>query len=173
MGAFPPHLQWLHFISTCLVLLFLFMGVSFSSVLLDFPTKFRPEAAAELLAVGIQFTNGPVALKSHVAEFQFWHFARSFSRVQDRQCNEQLAIYRKKVGSDPEKFLLNIKMKWAWTKFLNSCFQSLMLLGVDIPKLTWTEQESIVTAWAKLLTCLAQLAFLNMLLLGHAEKKNP
>lgn len=56
-------------------------------------------------------------------------------------------IWEKTWSSDPEKFLLNIKLKWAWTKLLNSCFQSLVLLGTDIPKLR-PEQETLGTAWA-------------------------
>lgn len=128
-SPFPPSVTV--YISVCLVLLFLFIGVPFS-VLFNLHTKFKAEAAADLLAMQIQFTNWTVVLRSHVAEFQFWCFHVIF-RVQERQCHAQKAINGRK--SDPEKFLLNVKMKWARANFLNSCFQCLLLLGVDIPKL--------------------------------------
>lgn len=147
MDVFPHYLQWLNFSTYFLVLLFLFISVSFS-VLFNLHTKFKPEAPGELLAVGIQFTNWPVVLKSSIAEF-VPHISLDLSLEYEIETMQPTAsyIWEKTWSSDPEKFLLNIKLKWAWTKFLNSCFQSLVLLGTDIPKLR-PEQETLVTAWA-------------------------
>lgn len=147
MDAFPPYLQWLHFSTYFLVLLFLFINVS-SSVLFNLDTKFKPEAPGELLAVGIQLTNWPVVLQSSIAEF-VPGISLDLSLENKIETMQPTAsyIWEKTWSSDPEKFLLNIKLKWAWTKFLNSCFQSLVLLGTDIPKLR-PEQETLVTAWA-------------------------
>lgn len=148
MGAFPSYFQWLHLISTYfMVLLFLFASVSFS-VLFSLHTKLKPEAAGERLVVGIQFTNWPVVLKSSIAEF-VPDISLDLSLEYKIETMQPTAsyIWEKTWSSDLEKFLLNIKLKWARTKFLNSCLQSLVLLGTDIPKLR-PEQETLVTAWA-------------------------
>lgn len=71
-SPFPPSVTV--YISVCLVLLFLFIGVPFS-VLFNLHTKFKAEAAADLLAMQIQFTNWTVVLRSHIAEFQFLMFS--------------------------------------------------------------------------------------------------
>lgn len=73
-GHFPFSPSVTVYISACLVLLFLFIGVPFS-VLFNLHTKFKAEAAADLLAVEIQFTNWTMVLRSHVAEFQFLMFS--------------------------------------------------------------------------------------------------
>lgn len=52
-----------------MVLLFLCTSVAFFTVLLNLDTKLKPEAAGELLAVGIQFANWSVVLKSSISEF--------------------------------------------------------------------------------------------------------
>lgn len=149
MSASPPYLQWPHFISTYfMVLLLLFTSISFFSVLFNLRTEFKPEAAGELLAVGIQFTDWPVVLKSSISEF-VPDISLDLSLEYGTETMQPTAsyIWEKTWSSDPEKFLLNIKLKWAWTKVLNSCFQSRVLLGTDIPKLR-PEQETLVTAWA-------------------------
>lgn len=140
----------------------------FFSVLSNLYTKFKPEAAGELFALGVHFANWPVVLESSIAEF-VPDISLDLSLEYKIETMQPTAsyIWEKTWSSDPEKFLLNIKLKWAWTKFLNSCFQSLVLLGTDIPKLR-PEQETLLEL---LLTCSRQLTFLNMLLLGHAGLK--
>lgn len=147
-GCFPSLPSVTAFNFHLLILMFLFISVSFFSVLFNLHTKFKSEAAGELLAVVIQRTNWPAVLKGSVAEF-VPDISLDLSLEYKIKTMQPAAsyIWEKTWSSDPEKFLLNIKLKWAWTKFLNSCFQSLVLLGTDIPKLR-PEQEALGTAWA-------------------------
>lgn len=66
------------YMPTSLGLPFLFVGVPFFSILFDFHTKFKPEAAAELLAMGVRFTDWPTVLQSYVAVFQLLMFHKVF-----------------------------------------------------------------------------------------------
>jgi len=63
---------------TSLGLPFLFVGVPFFSILFDFHTKFKPEAAVELLAMPVQFTDWSTVFKSYVAVFQLLMFHKVF-----------------------------------------------------------------------------------------------
>lgn len=87
-----------------------------------------------------------MVLESNIAEF-VPDISLDLSREYKIKTMQPAAsyIWQKTWSSDPEKFLLNIKLKRARTKFLNSCFQSLVLLGAAIPKLR-PEQEPLVTA---------------------------